>query len=104
MTQQPRLAAPFLDLVLGPVFTGAAHVTKYKSFFYSQPCAASVRYRTQPLWMTGEGRRDLSGCSAHDGIRKQAIELFLDYLVTLANTCLQTGAVQHNYPAPAVVD
>lgn len=32
------------------------------SSVYSQPRAASVRYRTQRLWMTGEGQRNVSGC------------------------------------------
>ena len=42
--------------------------------------------------------------SVDDGIRKQAIEFFLDYLVTLTHTCLQTGTVEYTDPATAVVD
>jgi hypothetical protein len=62
MPQRLRRTAPFLGFVLGPVFTGAVHVTKYKCSFYSQPCAASVRYRTQHPRMNGEGQQNPSRC------------------------------------------
>ena len=104
MAQQPRLPAPFLGFVAGPVFAGTVHVAKYSSIFYPHPRALSVRQRTQHCWTTRKGRSALIGMFSERSLRKQAVKLFLHDLVALAHASLKAGTVQNDDLASAVVD
>ena len=88
MAQQPRLPAPFLvQINLLPATSQRLCA-----------CAHNTVERFAKVVAT------FIGCFRERSLREQAVELFLNDLVTFAHARLEARAVQHGDLAPAVVD